>query len=120
MTTEAPLSLRQRLVARLGPLRVMLIGAAGVIMLAAPFADGSVHAHDWRLLPGVVAPSLMMMLVFAFPLDMTMARIFMADADDAERRRLRFVIRVEALVYVAMLAAWTPFLLGVLELSPFD
>ncbi|MEQ8663201.1 MAG: hypothetical protein RLW62_20485 [Gammaproteobacteria bacterium] len=119
MTTDSTVSLRERIIARLGPLRVMLIGAAVVIMLAAPFADGAVHAHDWRLIPGVVAPSLMMMLVFAFPLDMTMARVFMADAEDAERQRLRFVIRVEALVYLAMLAAWTPFLLNVLELSPF-
>lgn len=120
MTTETPSSPWQRLVARLGPLRVMLLGAALVIMLLAPFADGSVHAHDWRLIPGVVAPSVMMMLVFAIPLDMTMTRVFMADAADHERARLRSVLRIEAVVYVAMLLAWTPFLLNVLELSPFD
>ena len=104
---------------RFGPLRLCLLGAAVLVMLAAPFADGSVHRHDWRLLPSVVAPTIMMMLVFALPLDITMARVFMADADAAERQRLRFVIRVELLVYVAMLLSWAPFLVGVLEVSPF-
>ena len=59
-------------------------------------------------------------LVFALPLDMTMTRIFMADAAADERARLRLALRIEIGAYVAMLAAWTPFLLGVLELSPFD
>lgn len=104
---------------RFGPLRLCLLGAAVLVMIAAPFADGSVHRHDWRLLPSVVAPTVMMMLVFALPLDMTMARVFMADADATERRRLRFVIRVELLVYAAMLLSWAPFLVGVLEIAPF-
>ncbi len=106
--------------ARLGTLRILLLSGAVLVIAAAPFADGAVHMHDWRLVPSVIAPSVMMMLVFALPLDMTMARIFMADADDGERARLGFVIRLEAVVYVAMLAAWTPFLVGVLEISPFS
>lgn len=91
-----------------------------VITLTAPLADGTTHMHDWRLLPSVVAPSLMMMLVFALPLDMTMARIFMADADAGERERLRFVIRLEAVAYLVMLAAWTPFMFRVLDFSPLS
>jgi hypothetical protein len=99
---------------RLGPLRSMLVLSTLLIICAAPFADGSVH-HDWRLIPGVIAPTVMMMLVFALPLDMTMAKVFMSDASVAERQRLRFAIRVEACALVAMLAAWTPFVLGVLD-----
>ncbi|MEX2480773.1 MAG: hypothetical protein WD928_07920 [Gammaproteobacteria bacterium] len=100
---------------RLGTLRILLLTSTLVVIAAAPFADGSVHMHDWRLLPGVVAPTIMMMLVFALPLDMTMARVFMSDASAAERARLRFAIRVEACAFVAMLAAWMPFMLRVLD-----
>ncbi|MGE0485381.1 MAG: hypothetical protein AB7Q81_14660 [Gammaproteobacteria bacterium] len=120
MTTRGDNTTRPGVLARLGPLRVMLLAAAAVVTLAAPFADGTTHAHDWRLLPSVIAPTVLMMLVFAVPLDITMARVFMADADAAERARLRFAIRVECVIYVAMLAAWTPFMLEVLELNPFD
>ena len=120
MTTGAPAPGLPGYIALLHPLRVVLVVCAVLVACAAPFADGSVHMHDWRLLPGVVAPSIMMMLVFALPLDMTMARIFMSDADENERARLRFVIRVEIAVLIGMLAAWTPFFLNVLELSPFD
>ncbi len=103
----------------MGGLRVLLLCCVALIVALAPFADGSVHLHDWRLLPSVVAPSVMMMLVFALPLDITMARIFMSDASDAERARLRFVIKVEVVALLLLLAAWSPFLFRVLELSPF-
>ena len=103
----------------LGILRQLLLGMVIVVVFAAPFADGTVHMHDWRLLPSVVAPSVMMMLVFAVPLDMTMTRIFMLDASGDERRRLRRILRIEAIAYAVLLASWTPFLLGVLDLSPF-
>ena len=85
------------------------------MILAAPFADGVTHARDWRLIPGVVAPTVMMMLVFALPLDMTMARVFMSDAPPAERARLAFAIKVELVAYLALLLAWTPFVLRLLD-----
>ena len=98
----------------------MLLLMVAIIIMTAPFADGEVHMHDWRLLPSVVAPSIMMMLVFALPLDITMARIFMADASQSERERLSFVIKLEIGAYLLMLAAWMPFFVTVLEVSPFD
>lgn len=101
------------------PLRLMLNGCALLIAATAPLADGTVHAHDWRLLPGVVAPAVMMMLAFALPLDMTMARIFAAEATPERCRHLRFVVRLEGCVLGCMFLAWLPFLLNVLELSPF-
>ena len=101
-------------------LRLLLIMVALVIIAAAPFADGSSHLHDWRLLPSVVAPSIMMMLVFAIPLDITMARVFMADADAAEISRLKFIIRTEIAVYVVLIGAWIPFMVRVLDFSLFS
>ena len=104
----------------LGPLRCGLATLTLVVMAAAPFADGTVHMHDWRLFPSVIAPTIVTMLAFTFPLDLTMTRIFMQDADPDERRRLAGVMRFEAVLLVAMLAAWTPFMLKVLDFSPFS
>ncbi|MCZ6895437.1 MAG: hypothetical protein O7H40_15505 [Gammaproteobacteria bacterium] len=119
MTAGGNLS-KTGLVGRLGILRLLLIMVALVIIAAAPFADGSSPLHDWRLLPSVVAPSIMMMLVFAIPLDITMARIFMADADAAEISRLKFIIRTEIAVYVVLIGAWIPFMVRVLDFSLFS
>jgi len=105
---------------RLGILRSLLLTATLLVIVAAPFADGGVHLHDWRLLTSVVAPTIMMMLVFAIPLDITMARIFMADASAAERARLAFAVRVEAIALVLMLAAWTPFIYHVIDFTPLS
>ena len=120
MPTVSQQSASRSILGRLGPLRVMLVAAMAVVILAAPFADGTTHAHDWRLLPGVVAPTIMMMLVFAIPLDVTMARVFLSDADATERARLWFAIKVELLVYALMLMAWAPFVVKVLDFNPFE
>lgn len=104
----------------LGPLRSGLTILTLTVMAAAPFADGTVHMHDWRLFPSVIAPTIVMMLAFTFPLDLTMTRIFMEDAGPEERRRLAGIMRFEAVLLVLMLVAWTPFMLKVLDFSPFS
>lgn len=109
-----------QLVTRLGVLRCLLLASAALVIAATPFADGNVYLHDWRLVPSVIAPSIMMMLVFALPLDITMACIFRVDAAPAEKQRLGTVIRIEAVVYIAMLLAWTPFIVKVVDFSPLQ
>ena len=81
-----------------------------------PFVDGTAELHGWRIFPTVIAPTLMVMLAFSLPLDMTMLRIFMSGAAAQERARLSFVIRVEAAILLVMLAAWYPFALKVFAL----
>ena len=105
--------------ARIGALRCALMATTLLVVCAAPFADGQVYYHDWRLLPSVVAPSVMMMLAFALPLDITMSKVFMVDAGAEERDRLRFVIRLELFAFVLLFAAWSPFIFTVLNFSPF-
>ncbi|AGA34650.1 hypothetical protein TVNIR_3013 [Thioalkalivibrio nitratireducens DSM 14787] len=97
----------------LGVLRSLLLLAAAFVMLVAPLAYDGVHLHDWRLLPSVVAPAVMMVLVFVILLDMLMSRVFMADADGEDRARLAAVIWTEAVVLVAMIVAWSPFLVRI-------
>lgn len=108
----------KNLIPDLGALRWMMMLTSLAVIVAAPFADGNAHVNDWRLYPSVIAPSVMMMLVFAIPLDICMARVFMTDTSNGERERLRRAIMVEAGVLVAMCLAWTPFMLKVLGYWP--
>ncbi|MEM7469385.1 MAG: hypothetical protein AAF387_21240 [Pseudomonadota bacterium] len=114
-----PSSITTRLL-ELGPLRICLLGAAIFVTVLAPLADGSVHIRDWRLLPSVIAPAVMMMLMFAIPLDITMTRVFMADAPNEQARlRLKRAIWCDPLVLALMALAWTPFILKVIDFWPF-
>jgi hypothetical protein len=105
---------------RIGALRTGLAIATIIVIAAAPFADGSTHMHDWRLFPSVIAPTLMMMLVFTLPLDITMAYVFMSDADDLETERLQMIVRFEAILLALMILSWIPFMFRVLDFSPFS
>ena len=105
---------------RIGLLRCSLALITLLVISAAPFADGGTHLHDWRLFPNVIAPTVMLLLVFALALDMTMARIFMIDATDDEHGRLRTVIWFEFLQLVVMLSAWSPILFKQLNIPAIN
>lgn len=92
----------------LGVLRSLMILLALVLALVAPLSYAGTHVDDWRVIPTVVAPALMMVLVFVILLDMMMTRIFMANASREERIRLVFVLGVEALAIIVLLAVWAP------------
>ncbi len=101
-------------------LRTCLAGLTLLLVAVGPFVDGAARVEDWRILPSVVAPSVMMMLVFALPLDITMSLVFRSDADASERDRLAKVVRIEAVLLALLLAAWAPFMAKVLDVWPFD
>jgi hypothetical protein len=96
-----------------GFLRALLVILTVAVIACAPLADGKVHL-GWMLVPTLVAPTLMAMLAFSLPLDMTMTRVFMLDTAGDERRRYRHIFWLEALLFVTLLAVWTPFLLRLL------
>ena len=89
------------------------------VICAAPFADGSVYLEDWRIFPSVIAPAVMMMILFGLPLDIAMSRIFMVDATEAERQRLRLVVRFDVALLLVVFFAWLPFMTQVLDFSIF-
>lgn len=101
-----------RFLGQLGVLRSMLLAVTLVVIGCAPFADGKVHT-GWMLGPSVIAPTIMAMLAFSLPLDMTMAKVFMNDKPVMERRRYKLVFWVELVLLLVMLAAWTPFVLRI-------
>ncbi|MCG3200557.1 MAG: hypothetical protein NFCOHLIN_00412 [Gammaproteobacteria bacterium] len=97
----------------LGVLRALLLLVTLMVIACAPFADGRVQA-GWMLGPSVIAPTLMAMLAFSLPLDITMTRVFMLDRPAPERRRYRRILWLETALLLVMLAAWAPFILRIM------
>lgn len=132
-------SLRDR-AAELGALRLALLAAVAALAASAPFSssgpDGSGAFYAARALaaaggaPGphrigvplgvvwttLIAPPLAVMLAFVVPLDMLMSRVYMADKRGAERARYRRILAAEALAFLLLAAAWTPFFAALLSL----
>lgn len=109
-----------QILSSLGPLRIALYALTITLILAAFFADGKVHMHDWRLFPNVIAPSLAMMVFFVFPLDITMSLVFRSSADSAqERQRLAKAVQLDCVMYLLLIVAWLPFMLKVLDIQLF-
>lgn len=99
---------------RLGILRSALAITAVALIVTAPFSGGAVQFDGWALWPTLVAPTLMVILAFVLPLDLLMTRVFMSDVEPGEHTRLRFVLRVETVLLVVLLAAWFPFVRSLL------
>jgi hypothetical protein len=97
---------------QLGVLRSLFLLVTLVVIACAPFADSRVQT-GWMLGPSVIAPTIMTILAFSLPLDMTMARVFMLDKPVAQQRRYRLVFWLEMVLLLVMLAAWTPFMLRI-------
>ena len=98
-----------------GALRVLLVLCVVALIVAAPFSGGPAHTTGWPLVGGVIAPTLFVIMAFVLPLDITMTLVFMSDRRGAQRRRLLRIAQTEAVLLVAMLAAWTPLVLRLLR-----
>ena len=105
----------RELVRHFGALRVLLVAAVIVLIVAAPFSDGPAHATGWPLVRSVIAPTLFVIMAFVLPLDITMTLVFMSDRHGAERRRLRRIAQTESVLFVAMLVAWMPLLVRLIR-----
>ena len=114
---------RERIL-ELGALRVALFAAIAVLVASAPFASLHPGALDVSAVltadegpfsaPGaiwltLVAPPLAVMMAFVVPLDMLMSRIYMTDKQGAQRARYRRILAAEALAFILLVGAWTPF-----------
>ncbi len=110
--------MRQRLlllIREAGTLRALLmIFVVGLILLA-PFAGGGVRVEGWAIVPTLFAPTLYVVIVFVLPLEMVMSLIFMSDKDGPERRRYQRIILIELVMFLALLAAWAPFVVELLS-----
>ncbi len=99
-----------RTLLEIGPLRLLLLGFALVIMILAP--DGQVQEvrAGWGLVTTVLVPALAPMVVMGLLLDALMNRVWMAGASEAARPRHRRILWLNLLASGAVLIALYPFL----------
>jgi len=100
---------------KLGALRTMLVIIVLFLILMGPISGGEARVAGFALFTSVVAPAFYVIMLFVLPLDITMSRVFMREAQGAERARYRFIIRLELALFVLMLLAWLPFILKLIE-----
>ena len=92
-----------------GPLRLVLLAFATAAVVAAPFAGGALEYTFPEVIPTLVAPPFAVMMEFVLALDMLMSWIFTQGRELTERRRLRRIIGLEAIMLGVLVAAWAPF-----------
>jgi hypothetical protein len=86
------------------------VAALALLTLPCLFLQG-VREHPWDVLFGQVVPALVLLLIWAIPFDMLMARVFMSDAQDTERTRYRAIIQFDLVIWGALLLFWGYFFL---------
>ena len=96
----------------LGPVRAT-VALIALLCLPMVFFSGADY-EGWGIIPSQVVPGLVILMVWALPFDMLMARVFMADLQGPERERYRTVIRIDALLVLALVLFWGPFFIGLL------
>jgi len=98
-----------------GVLRLVLFAFTVFLILAAPFAFAEESRSGWRLFTTTVVPALIPPMFFIYPLDMTMCRVRMDGAPDDTRARMKRMIWLNVWSMVALLLAWLPFFLRLLN-----
>gem|GEM_PF-323433 len=102
-----------------GPLRIVLVIFTAALVLVAPFAFADRAMSGWRLYTTIIAPALVPPMFFVYPLDMTMCRVKMDGASDAEKDRLRRGIYIGVWQLALLFLAWLPFFWRLLDPKAF-
>ncbi len=105
----------KQILSRLGALRAMLVAIVLLLILMGPISGGEARVSGFALFTSVVAPAFYVIMLFVLPLDITMSRVFMGEAQGEEKLRYRFIIRLELVLLALMLLAWLPFVLKLLK-----
>ena len=100
--------------------RVAMLVCTLLLALLSPFQDGLTYVRDWRILTSVVAPALMVIMVFVLLLDFTMTRVFAIDAPPTQRADLHRASRLDLWALLVLLVAWTPFIANLLGFSLYQ
>ncbi len=105
----------KQIFSRLGALRAMLVTIVLLLIVMGPISGGEARVSGFALFTSVVAPAFYVIMLFVLPLDITMSRVFMGEAQGEEKLRYRFIIRLEIVLLALMLLAWLPFVLKLLK-----
>lgn len=93
----------------IGILRLLLILFTVALSVIGLFAQPSTEIEGWPVLFSIVAPSLVVMLVFTMTLDLVMNIVFRMDSSNQERTRLKKIIKIELSSLILLLICWSAF-----------
>lgn len=100
---------------QMGVLRSVLAGCTVLSILLATRPDQAIVYEGWGFVMTVVNPALMPLWLSGLLLDALMSKVVMGDADAAGQARLRLIIRVELILAVVLVLAWTPFFMSIMS-----
>ena len=101
----------------IGILRKLLILVTVALSVVGLFAQPSTEIKGWPILFSIVAPSLVVMLVFTLALDLVMNIVFRLDSSIQERVRLKIIIKIELSSLLLLLICWSAFTIKLFENS---
>jgi len=93
----------------------MLAAITVLFILTAPFASGETQLSGWAMMPTLIAPALVPILFFVFPLDMTMSAVYMSGKSAEHKPRYRFIIAMDFVLLLMLILAWLPFFRALLS-----
>jgi hypothetical protein len=64
--------------------------------------------EGWGIVSSLLAPVLAPLFFMVLMLDALMSRVWMSEAEGAERDRLQLVVRIDMTIGVLLLIAWLP------------
>ncbi|MGU9956395.1 MAG: hypothetical protein ACNYPI_01740 [Arenicellales bacterium WSBS_2016_MAG_OTU3] len=106
---EVHKSLINRFIEKVGWLRFGLTLLTLFLILMAPMSLGETMMSGWGMVPTMIAPALAPMLLFVYPLDMTMSAIYRSGADQIQQARHSFIIKLDLILMVVLVIVWLPF-----------
>jgi hypothetical protein len=95
-----------------------LLAVATLVVAATSLWFGEPDYSTWGFYPTIIAPTLVVLLLFVIPLEMTMTSIFMADTEGSTRLRLQRILLLEAALYLILIGAWFPLLRALVFSGP--
>lgn len=110
--TARPRGRAQNLLEQMGVLRVLLVSAAIVDILAAPNPGTPVVYTGWALVTTLIVPVLAPILLQVLLLDALMGRVLMSSNQGAERARYRRIMVVNLVIAAALVVGWAPYFMA--------
>lgn len=94
---------------------VLRIAVAFLIVASLPlvFLTGG-EDEGWRIVFTHVIPVLVLLIMWALPFDMLMARVFMSERQGKARDRYKAVLVFDSILLVGLGLFWGPFFLSIL------
>ena len=97
-------------VSQIGPMRLLLLGIALLLIVLAPTGNAQEAREGWALVINVLIPALSPVVLMGLLLDALMSRVWMIDAEAAARSRYRRILWLNLAASGAMVLAFVPYL----------